>query len=334
MSRQHILISQPIAEEGVAILKRYFSVTMARRHLKPRELLRSLRGVDALVCSVNDTISKAVVDHAPALRCISNVAVGFNNIDIVAAGARGILVTNTPDTLTRSVAEFVFAHMLVAARHIFAADHYIRQGKFKEWSLTFFLGGELYGKTLGIVGFGTIGKALLPLATGFGMRVIYTRRTGNEKKYRNAFRRTFRSVLEDADYIVLLVPLTTETRHLITQKEISLMKKSAVLVNMARGGVVAEKDLAQALRRGDIKAACLDVFEYEPAVSAELLKMGNIVLTPHLGSATVEARKRMAIMAAHNVIDVVLKNKCKNSVNDHLLKKQHILLVKGKPFNS
>jgi len=316
MIKKRVFVAQPIAEAGVLILKKFFSVMVSPRHLSRRELARSLAFTEALVCTVNDVIDAAVLEQAPFLGCISNVAVGFNNIDLSAATRRGIVVTNTPDTLTDSVAEFVFAHLLAASRRLVEADNYIRQGKFTRWSLNFFLGGELQGKTLGIVGLGKIGKALVPLAHGFGMKILYTRRTGSEKQYQGGLRTTLQGVLKNADYVVLLVPLTKETKHLIARRELFLMKKNAVLVNMARGGIVNEKDLSRALQGGVIKAACLDVFENEPAISPELLKMKNVVLTPHIGSATIEARKRMALCAAQNVVDVLLKkSKCKNVVN-------------------
>lgn len=320
MKRNKVFVSQPIDEEGISVLKKHFLVATSPRHLSHRELARSLAHADALVCTVNDIVDAALFKCTPLLKCISNVAVGFNNIDIDAAARRGIMVTNTPNTLTVSVAEFVFAHILAASRRLVEADSYIRQEKFITWSLGLFLGNELRGKTLGVIGFGKIGKALIPMASGFGMKVLYTKRSGVERRYKDAIRVTLPKILRTADYIVLLVPLTQETKHLITRKELSLMKRNAVLINMARGGVVDEKDLAAALRGKVLRAACLDVFEFEPTISVALLEMRNVILTPHIGSATIEARKRMALCAAQNVVNILKKQKCENVVNAELLK--------------
>ena len=253
---------------------------------------------------------------------ITNVAVGFDNIDLDAAAKKGIAVTNTPDVLTQSVAEFVFAHILGQSRRVIESDKYIREGGFTNWSMNLMLGGELKGKTIGVIGFGKIGQTLVSIAKGFGMNVVYNNRSGELDTYEGTSGVAYATVnelLASSHYVVLLTPLTDETRYLIQAEELKKMKSSAVLINMARGPVVKESDLVQALKQGEIAGAGLDVFEFEPAVSEELKRMDNVVLTPHIGSATHEARLRMVTCAATNAKQVLEGMDCLHVVNKELL---------------
>lgn len=319
----HILVTQSINTEALSLLRQHGDVEVIERRMTLAELAEQLRNKHALVCSVTDTVDASIIAAAPELKIISNIAVGYNNIDIKAAGERGIAVTNTPHTLTASVVEFVFAHLLAWARRLREAENHVRTKQFTEWSLDLFLGTELHGKTLGIIGVGTIGQALVAPALGFGLRILYTNRRGPLPAYaRNESVQpaSLDEVLGNADFVVLLVPLTAETKHLITSRELGLMKPSAVLINMARGPIVREADLVEAIKNKVIAGACLDVYEFEPRVPEELLGLVNVVLTPHIGSATLEARRRMALLAAQNAIDVLTGKTCPNIVNSQYLR--------------
>ncbi len=313
-----ILISQSISPEDIKILSEHFSVEIIDHGFDKAELISKIQGKKALICSINDDIDEGVINAAIDLKVISNIAVGFNNINLQAATKKGIIVTNTPNVLEQSVAEFTFAHILAISRRLLESDNYLRQGKFKQWALDLFVGGELQGKTLGIVGFGRVGQALVPIANGFGMQVVYTNKTGPLAKYKenSAVKYlAFNELLKHADYVVLAVPLNEETKYLIDYPQLKLMKMDSFLINIARGPVVSEIALVKALKEKEIKGACLDVFEYEPKVSQELIKMTNVILTPHIGSATAEARSRMMGLAIQNVLDVLLTGLCKNQVN-------------------
>src|SRR3989338_7828565 len=308
-----VLVAQPIPESAVKLLHEFFDVQAADHTLSMHEMIELISGADALVCSATNAVNRDVVAAADALKVISTVAVGYNNIDIEAAMEKGIAVTNTPHTLTDSVAELVFGHLLALARRIPESDRYVREGKFREWDLNLFVGFELRGKTLGIIGFGAIGQALVPIALGFGMKVLYNNRRGPVPDFREHPDVRYAekgTVLETADVVVLLTPLESDTRHLITAREIAMMKPTSILINMGRGPLVKESDLVDALLAGRIAGACLDVYEFEPSVSKELLTMPQVLLTPHIGSATREARDRMAKRAAENVIAVLSGGIC------------------------
>lgn len=313
----NVLVSQPIAENGILLLKKHFSVEVSPRRLTKEELIALIRNKEVLVCSY-DYIDEEVLSAAERLKVIASVSTGVEKIDVKEATKRNIVVTNVRGTLSQTVAEFVFSHILALSRHLTEADAYVRAGKFKQWSHDLFLGREIQGKVLGIVGLGMVGKALVPIAKGFGMKVLYTNRTEALKEYEddlNISHGDLSTILACSDYVVLLVPLIEETTHLIAYDELSRMKKDAILVNMSRGPVVSEEDLIKALGEGLIAGACLDVFEHEPNMADVLRTMPNVVLTPHIGSATYEARSRMAECAAQNVIDVLSGNVCANIVN-------------------
>jgi glyoxylate reductase len=270
-----------------------------------RSLLRSLGDKQGLLCTITDRIDTEVLDVAPALKVIANYGVGFEHIDVDGATRRGIVVTNTPGVLTEATADLAFALILATARRVVEGDRRIRQGKFQYWAPLLFLGQDVNGTTLGIIGMGRIGTAVARRAKGFGMKLIYhsrTRLSSAEEKELGASWQPLEQLLREADFVTLHVPLTSHTRHLIGSRELELMKSSAYLINTARGPVADEAALVTALRQGQIRGAGLDVYEQEPELCPGLADLENVVLLPHLGSATVNTRTRMALMAAENLL--------------------------------
>jgi glyoxylate reductase len=267
------------------------------------ELRDRVAGKAALVCMLDDQIDRDVIDRGVDLKVVANVAVGFNNIDVARAHARGVVVTNTPDVLTESVANFTWALILAVTRRVAEGDRLVRRGGWTGWAFDFMLGAELKEKQLGLVGLGRIGRAVAARAGVFGMRVAYTCRRDTELP--GADRLSLDRLLLSSDIISLHVPLTGETRHLIDRKAFARMKRSAYLVNTSRGPVVDEAALAWALKEGLIAGAALDVFEREPDVHPELPAFENVLLVPHLGSATTETRTAMADLAVRNVVAVL-----------------------------
>ena len=267
--------------------------------IAPGELRARVADKDALVCLLTDAIDRQVIDAAAKLRVIANVAVGYNNIDIPYARSRGIVVTHTPDVLTESVADFTWALILAITRRLSEGDRLVRRGEWKGWALDFMLGTELKGKQLGLVGVGRIGRAVAARAPAFGMRVVYTE--PRDIDLPNAENISLDRLLNTSDVVSLHVPLMPETRHLIDKKALTRMKRSAYLINTARGPVVDEAALAWALQQHLLAGAALDVYENEPAVHPDLLALDNVLLVPHLASATTETRTAMADLAAENV---------------------------------
>ena len=270
--------------------------------IPPAELCARVAGKDALVCLLTDAIDRTVIDAAPTLKAIANVAVGYNNIDVAYARSRGIVVTNTPDVLTESVADFTWALILAITRRLSEGERLVRRGEWKGWALDLLLGTELRGKQLGLIGVGRIGRAVAARAGAFGMRVAHTsrRETAGAGEAMQLDR-----LLLTSDVVSLHVPLTPETRHLIDKRALTRMKRSAYLINTARGPVVDEAALAWALQHHLLAGAALDVYENEPAVHPDLLSLENVLLVPHLASATTETRTAMADLAADNVLAVL-----------------------------
>lgn len=271
--------------------------------IPPDELRARLAGKDALVCLLTDAVDARVIDAAPSLKIIANVAVGYNNVDVAHARSRGVVVTNTPDVLTESVADFTWALILAITRRLSEGERLLRRGDWKGWALDFMLGTELRGKQLGLVGFGRIARAVTARAPAFGMRVAYTSRRASDVP--DAESMSFDRLLNTSDVVSLHVPLTAETRHLIDRRAFSRMKRSAYLINTARGPVIDEAALAWALKEHLLAGAALDVYESEPAVHPELLALENVLLVPHLGSGTTETRTAMADLAVENVLAVL-----------------------------
>jgi glyoxylate reductase len=260
------------------------------------ELVARVKGKQALLCLLTESVDRAVIDAGTDLKVIANIAVGYNNVDVAAARARGIVVTNTPDVLTEASADFTWALILGITRRLPEGERLLRRGEWKGWALDFMLGTELRGKQLGIVGFGRIGRAVAERAAAFGMHVEQTSRSGGMPLDR---------LLATSDVVSLHVPLTPETRHMIGQPALARMKRSAYLINTSRGPVVEEAALAWALRERIISGAALDVYENEPQVHPELLALENVLLAPHLASATVETRTAMADLAVRNAVAVL-----------------------------
>jgi glyoxylate reductase len=305
MARPSLLITRRIPSAVLSRLEAVCDVDLFRgpEPISRDELIARVAGKDALMCLLTDPVDRAVVDAGARLRVIANIAVGYNNIDVKSARARGIVVTNTPDVLTDAVAEFTWAMILAVARRLPEGERVLRAGAWKGWALDFMLGTELKGKLLGIVGAGRIGTAVAAKAPAFGMTVAYTSRS--EAGIDGAERRSFDHLLSSVDVLTLHVPLTAETRHMIDQRALLRMKRTAYLVNTARGPVVDEEALVWALRERLISGAALDVYEREPEVHPGLLALDNVLLIPHLGSATTETRTAMADLAASNVLAVL-----------------------------
>ncbi|MBI5401591.1 D-glycerate dehydrogenase [Candidatus Wolfebacteria bacterium] len=318
-----ILIAQTIPKIGSDSLKKHYEVLEADRILPKEELVDLIKDKDALICTPFHKIDSEILKAGKNLRVISTLSIGFEHIEIEAAGKLGIAVVNVPGLMTQTVAELVFAHILALARRVVEADNYIRSGKFQKWDFELMVGTELKGKTLGIIGFGSIGRCLVPIAKGFGMRVLYNNHHGEADNFKNDLAVRFaglEELLRSADFIVLTVPLTNETMRLMDYEKFSMMKPSAFLVNASRGPVVKETDLIRALQEKKIAGAGLDVYEFEPKISEELLATNNTVLTPHIGGATTEARNLSSLKAAQNVIDILETGECENIVNREFLK--------------
>jgi glyoxylate reductase len=267
------------------------------------ELRQRIAGKDGLVCLLVDPIDRTVLDAARALKVVANVAVGYTNIDVAYARSRGVVVTNTPDVLTESVADFTWGLILAITRRLAEGDRLLRRGAWKGWALDFMLGSELRGKQLGLVGLGRIGRAVAARAPAFGMRVACVSRQNSHLGGADAM--SLDRLLITSDVISLHVPLTPQTRHLIDKRALARMKRSAFLINTARGPVVDEAALAWALQLHLIAGAALDVYEHEPAVHPDLLPLENVLLVPHLASGTTETRSTMAELAVDNVIAVL-----------------------------
>jgi glyoxylate reductase len=308
MASARFAVTGRIPDEGVALLRGAGAVALADTDAPlPRgELLELVVGSDAILTLLHTRVDAALLDAAgPRLRCVANVAVGYDNVDLAAAGARGVAVTNTPGVLDDATADLTLGLILAAARRLGEGERLIRAGEPWAWGMAFMLGRELRGKLLGIVGLGSIGRGVAERARAFGMRIAYNGRDAAPPDLVAALeaeRMDLPDLLVAADVLSLHCPLTPETHHLLSAERLALMKPGSILVNAARGPIVDEAALVGALRDGPLAAAALDVYEHEPAVQPDLLELENVVLAPHLGSATVETRRAMAELAARNAI--------------------------------
>lgn len=270
------------------------------------ELMARLKGKSGIVATASERIDAELLAACPELKAVCNMAVGYNNIDVDACTARGVIVTNTPDVLTETTADFGFVLMMAAARRITESEHYLRSGQWSKWRYDMFVGPDVHGATLGILGMGRIGQGIARRgALGFGMKVIYHNRSRLAAEVESAVGARYvdkATLLREVDHLVIVVPYSASSHHAIGAAELALMKPTATLTNIARGGVVDDAALAQALREGRIGAAGLDVFEGEPKVHADLLAASNVVLTPHIASASVATRRAMAGLAVDNLI--------------------------------
>ena len=303
-----VLVARAIYPETLARLREHFVVEANHDDTvyTPAELSARLEGKLGALTTGSERIDAAVLDAHPQLRVVANMAVGFNNLDIAAFDARGVLATNTPDVLTETTADFGFALMMATARRMAESEHYLRAGRWTKWSYDMFAGAEVHGSTLGILGMGRIGQAIARRgALGFGMKVIYHNRSRLPAEQEAPLCATWvdkATLLREADHLVLVLPYSPASHHAIGAAELAQMKPTATLTNIARGGIVDDAALAAALRERRIAAAGLDVFEGEPAVHLDLLTVPNVVLTPHIASATHRTRRAMAELAADNLI--------------------------------
>jgi glyoxylate reductase len=293
--------------------------------LSKTELIARVKDREGLVCLITDTIDASVLESCPGLKVVSNVAVGFNNIDVAAATKRGVVVTNTPDVLTETTADFAWTLLMATARRVVEADRYVRDGKFTQWEYMVLLGGDVHDKTLGIIGFGRIGRAMARRALGFNMRVLYQDAVAADPATERELRATrtdTATLLRDSDFVSIHTPLLPDTRHLINAQSLRTMKKTAYLVNASRGPVVDEAALVQALTEGWIAGAGLDVFEEEPKVHPGLMGLSNVVLAPHIASASSDTRIKMAALAVDNCLAVLEGQTPPTPVNPEVLGKR------------
>lgn len=324
--KPRVFVTRMISEVGIELLKTKTEVEYRDkdRVIPHEELMGRVGSVDGIVAGVYDPVDEAVMEAAPRLKVISNCAVGYDNIDVAAATARGIVVTNTPGVLTETTADLAFGLLLAAARRLAEGDRYVRAGRWNRFQMMLLLGADVHGKTLGVAGLGRIGQAVARRGRGFGMEVIYTKRGPLEPAVEaelQARRVDKANLLRESDFLVLCLPLTEESRNYIGREELKAMKPEAFLVNIARGAVLDERALVEGLRGGEIAGAGLDVYVDEPNVPQELMEMKNVVLLPHIGSASKETRDRMALLAAENCLAVLSGKKPPTPVNPEVLKR-------------
>src|SRR5215204_5459879 len=305
---EKVLVTREIPEAGLRILEPFDLTVLHERPPERDELLDAVRGVSGVLSTATENLDGEVMDAAGEdLRVIANMAVGYDNVDVEAAGERGVIVTNTPGVLDETTADVAFMLLLSAARRLGEGERLLRAGEWEWWGPKQLMGRDVWGKKLGIVGFGRIGQSVARRAKGFGMDVLYHNRSRKGEAERELAARylDLDELLETADFVSIHTPLTGDTNHLIGAAELRRMKPEAVLVNTSRGPVVDEAALAEALADRRIFAAGLDVYENEPEVTPKLLELENVVLAPHIGSASIETRDRMAILAAENVLAVL-----------------------------
>jgi len=321
MAKPKIYVTRELPEKGLNIIRKYFDVEVWPDYAPPpkKVIIEKEKNVDALASLLSDKIDAEVFDAAPKLKIISQLAVGFDNIDIAEATKRGIYVTNTPEVLTDTTADFAWALLMALARRIVEADKYVRTGQWKVgWHPAMLTGRDVFGATIGIVGAGRIGYAMAKRATGFGMKILFydvIPRPEMQKDF-GATKAELNTLLKEADFVTIHVPLMKETHHLINEERLKLMKKTAYLINNSRGPVVDEKALYQALKTGQIAGAGLDVFEQEPTpMDNPLLKLDNVVVAPHISSASIETRSKMSEMVAENLVAFFEGKKPPNLVN-------------------
>ena len=279
-----------------------------RTSLTKEELKQKVSGSDAVISYLTDRIDQDIIDRGTKLKIIANYGAGFNNIDVTYASERGIWVTNTPNVLHETTADLTWAMILGAARRIIPADRYTRESKFQGWGAQLFLGGDVYEKTLGIIGLGEIGRSVARRALGFNMRTLYHQRNRlpkEEEKKLNVEYATFEKTLRESDFLTLHVPLTEETEYMIGNDEIALMKKTAYLIHTARGKVIDDYALVAALREDRLAGAALDVYEDEPELTEGMRELDNLMILPHIGSASFETRDKMALLVADNILDAL-----------------------------
>ncbi|MFY8118267.1 MAG: 2-hydroxyacid dehydrogenase [Roseateles sp.] len=325
MSKPRVLVARRTFDDAIARLREHFEVEVNEDDsVWPQaELIRRLQGVQGVYITGSEKIDATLLDACPELRAVCSMAVGYNNIDVPACTARGVLVSNAPDVLTETTADFGFALMMATARRISESEHFLRRGEWHKWSYDMFAGADVHGSTLGILGMGRIGQAIARRGhLGFGMRVIYHNRSRLAPALEAPLAAQWvekDALLQQADHLVIVVPYSPASHHAIGARELGLMKPSATLTNIARGGVVDDAALAQALAERRIAAAGLDVFEGEPQVHPGLLQVPNVVLTPHIASASIPTRLAMSHLAVDNLIAALSGGHPPTALNPELL---------------
>lgn len=326
-SKPKILITRANFPEIIAKLEQHFEVESNQADVmwSQSELIAHLQGKDGVFTTSGEPMNAAVIAACPQLKICSSMAVGYNNFDVPAMTAAGVLATNAPDVLTETTADFGFALLMATARRIPESEHFLRAGQWTKWTVDLFAGADIHGSTLGVIGMGRIGQGIAKRgALGFGMKVIYNNRSRLDAATEAECKAVYVSreeLLKTADHVVLVLPYSKEAHHTIGAAELKQMKPTATLVNLARGGIVDDAALAAALRNKTIAAAGLDVFEGEPKVHPDLLTVPNVVLTPHIASASIPTRKAMANLAADNLIGYLLHNKPLTPLNPVVLAK-------------
>jgi len=323
--RPAIFVSRRVFPEVIEHLARHVDVDHndSDEVLSRDALIARLQGKVGALTTGSERIDGAVAAACPQLRIVANIAVGYNNFDVPALSAAGVVATNTPDVLTETTADFGFALIMATARRLTESEHFLRAGRWNKWSLDMFAGAEVHGSTLGILGMGRIGQAIARRgAHGFGMNVIYHNRSRLDAATEAECRARYvdkATLLRESDHLILVLPYSAESHHAIGAAEIAQMKPTATLINVARGGIVDDAALAVALKERRIAAAGLDVFEGEPAVHPDLLTVPNVVLTPHIASATIATRRAMAMLAANNVIDYLTTGQPRTPLNADII---------------
>jgi gluconate 2-dehydrogenase len=317
MTRLQVLVTREVFPETLDYLARHFDVEAnpSDTPFTPAQLAERLASKDGALITLTERIDAALLAHCPKLRAVCNIAVGFNNIDLKACQARGVMATNTPGVLDDSTADFTWALILATARRVTEAEQYLRAGNWSGWKLKQFLGVDVHHATLGILGMGRVGQAVARRARGFDMNVLYhnSRRLSAEvEKSCHAAYVGMDELLARADIFTVHTPYSPATHHILGAAQFAKMKPGAILINAARGGVVDDAALIEALKRGSIAAAGLDVFENEPALHPDFLKLGNVVLTPHIASSSEATRRRMAMLAAENLVAALTTGKPPN----------------------
>ena len=325
MTKPAILITRAIFAEVLEQLSQHFEVESNQADViwSPLELAQRLQGKVGVFMTGTEKVNADLLEQCPQLKLCANMTVGYNNFDLAAMSAAGVLGTNAPDVLTETTADFGFALLMATARRVTESEHYLRAGKWTRWSYDMFSGAEVHGTTLGIVGMGRIGQAIARRAAlGFGMQVIYHNRSRLDAVTEASFNARYvgkQELLKNSDHVMLVLPYSAASHHTIGAAELALMKPTATLINLARGGIVDDAALAEALRDKRIAAAGLDVFEGEPSVHPALLTVPNVVLTPHIASATIGTRRAMAALAVDNLVGFLVHGKAVTPLNPEVL---------------
>jgi glyoxylate reductase len=320
LSKPKVLATRPLFPAARAILDGRFDVEYwpVQDKIPRGELLKRVADKEALVCLLTEKIDDELLAAAPKLRIVSTVSVGYDHIDVPACTRRNVMVTNTPGVLDETTADLAWALLMAIARRLVEGDAWVRTGSWPGWELDQLLGGDVHGKTLGVIGFGRIGRGMARRALGFQMKVLYYNRTPVPVEVERELCAEFADLdrlLRDSDFVTLHVPLSSETRHLISTAAFEKMKRTAYLINTARGPVVDEAALGRALEEKEIAGAALDVYENEPKIHPALLSRRDVILAPHIGSATIETRTQMAVMAATNAAEFFAGRRPPNSLN-------------------